>query len=142
MLRTLHAYVGAFIAPSVLFFATTGALQLFTLHEAHGNYEPAPFVQKLGMLHKDQAFVLKPHSDSPAINRHDAAPRAAANEKGPSLSAMALKWFFLVIAGGLATSTGLGLWMGLAQSPRKRLILALFLAGAAIPLVLALSGAN
>ena len=47
LLRQWHGYLGAFIAPSVIFFALTGALQLFNLHEAHGDYRPAPIVERL-----------------------------------------------------------------------------------------------
>jgi uncharacterized iron-regulated membrane protein len=38
--RRWHSYIGLFIAPSVLFFSLTGAVQLFSLHEAHGKYQP------------------------------------------------------------------------------------------------------
>ena len=43
-IRRWHTYLGLFIAPSVLFFSLTGAVQLFSLHEAHGDYTPAPLV--------------------------------------------------------------------------------------------------
>ena len=50
LLRRWHNYLGAFIAPSILFFAFTGALQLFSLHEAHDGYQPAPVIEKLAQL--------------------------------------------------------------------------------------------
>jgi hypothetical protein len=59
-LRTLHTYVGMLIAPSVLFFACTGIIQIFSLHEAHGGYTPPPIVVKLSSVHKDQVFRV-PH---------------------------------------------------------------------------------
>ena len=59
-IRTLHFYLGMFIAPSVLFFSFSGALQLFSLHEAHGAYQPPALIEKLGELHKNQRFGLKP----------------------------------------------------------------------------------
>jgi uncharacterized iron-regulated membrane protein len=31
--RLIHLYIGVFIAPALLFFAFTGALQTFSLHE-------------------------------------------------------------------------------------------------------------
>jgi hypothetical protein len=65
LIRRLHTYLGAFIAPSVLFFAATGSLQLFSLHEAHGDYQPPAFIEKLGMLHKDQVFAMKPKRTAP-----------------------------------------------------------------------------
>ena len=39
-IRLWHSYIGILIAPSVIFFALTGALQIFSLHESHGSYTP------------------------------------------------------------------------------------------------------
>jgi len=60
-IRIWHMYIGILIAPSVLFFALTGALQIFSLHEAHGSYEPPALLEKLSRLHKDQVFAQKEH---------------------------------------------------------------------------------
>ena len=138
LLRRLHAYVGAFIAPSVIFFALTGAIQLFSLHEAHGDYQPIPIVEKLGRLHKDQ--VLK----SPRRRRQPPAkPSAPAMNTGaaheddrPAFSTLLLKWFFLAVALGLAFSTMLGVWIGLTRLSGKATTIALLIAGAAIPVLL------
>jgi hypothetical protein len=62
-IRQFHAYLGAFIAPSILFFALTGSLQLFNLHEAHGTYRPPVLIEKLSAVHKDQRFTAKPMAD-------------------------------------------------------------------------------
>src|SRR5580693_6140170 len=64
-LRLWHTYIGLCIAPSLLFFALTGAIQLFGLHEADGQYHPFTIVEKLGMLHKDQVFRLKHPKTAP-----------------------------------------------------------------------------
>lgn len=67
LLRQIHAYIGALIAPSLLFFAFTGALQLFSLHEAHGNYQPPAIIERLARVHKDQVFSLgRHHKPTPA----------------------------------------------------------------------------
>ncbi len=57
--RQLHLYLGTFFAPSILFFALTGALQLFGLHEGHPGekYQPPAWVAKLGSIHKDQTIA-------------------------------------------------------------------------------------
>ncbi len=41
-IRQLHLYLGTFFAPSIIFFALTGAIQLFGLHEGHPGeaYQP------------------------------------------------------------------------------------------------------
>jgi hypothetical protein len=137
-LRQLHSYIGAFIAPSVLFFAVTGALQVFSLHEAHGSYRPPELVARLSRLHKDQVISLPPAKTSPAGGRHEHGPRADAPHPRPSppWAMTALKWLFLAVAAGLTLSTLLGLWMAFTTSRRRGVILALFALGAALPIIL------
>jgi hypothetical protein len=146
-LRQWHAYLGLCIAPSVLFFAITGALQIFNLHEAHGRYQPAVLLEKLSAVHKDQVFE-QPHAhDQPAPQ----APAAAA-EKAPGAAAdhtgddddddklgaptLALKWFFLFVSVGLMLSTSIGIWMGITQIRKKTLAMVLLAAGTLVPIAL------
>jgi hypothetical protein len=137
--RQLHTYVGAFIAPSVLFFAFTGSLQLFSLHEAHGSYKPPAFVEQFGSIHKDQ--VLKqPRATGDAQDAHDHAHHAARPHSGPQAppawNVVALKWLFLAVAVGLMGSTVAGLWLAFTFSRRKRLVLGLLAAGFVLPFLL------
>jgi hypothetical protein len=141
--RRWHAYIGLFIAPSVLFFALTGAAQMFSLHEAHGTYRPPAIIEKLSSVHKDQVFRLGHHHDAPepdAKSQKSAAvgaSAAAAEEDDKSTPAtLALKTFFLLIALCLALSTAIGLWMGITQSRQKRTAWVLVFAGVLIPLAL------
>ena len=122
-IRTWHTYLRIFIAPSVLFFAATGALQLFSLHEAHGTYMPPPIIEKLGSLHKDQVFTLKDHHEQQpdeGAAAHAPDEAKAADEDVSLLGTVLLKWFFLLVALGLMTSTLLGLWMGLTHVRHQR----------------------
>jgi uncharacterized iron-regulated membrane protein len=140
-IRQLHAYIGLFIAPSVLFFALTGALQLFSLHEAHGSYTPPPLIEKLSSIHKDQVFAASHHHDhaAPPSAAKKAAPKHDDDDdKGPSLGTTLLKWFFLVVALSLVTTTCFGLWIGLTHLRYKRVGWFLLAAGAVIPIVLLL----
>ncbi len=143
-IRQWHSYIGLFIAPSVAFFALTGAVQLFNLHEAHGDYRPPAIVEKLSSVHKDQVFQLGDHHE-PAESKTEAdkaeaaaAPNAGAkgDDDEPVLSARLLKWFFLLVAVCLTLSTAFGVWMGLTQIRRKGLAWLLLLAGALIPMAL------
>jgi len=144
-IRQWHSYIGLFIAPSVLFFALTGAAQLFSLHEAHGNYVPPAIVEKLSSVHKDQVFEFGDHHGQPAAETEAAkpdagAPHAGAEEHGDKseLPTILLKSFFLLVACCLAVSTALGLWMGLTQMRRKPAAWLLVGAGTLIPVVLLL----
>jgi hypothetical protein len=137
-IRRWHSYMGFFIAPSVLFFALTGAVQLFSLHEAHGKYRPAPIVEKLSSVHKDQVFAFGDHHEQ-ADSAHDAPPAGDHDDADePGISTLLLKGFFLLIALGLTLSTTLGLWMGLTQPNRQRIGWPLVIAGALIPIGLLL----
>jgi hypothetical protein len=146
-IRKWHSYIGLFIAPSVLFFALTGAAQLFNLHEGHGNYQPAAIVEKLSSVHKDQVFEFGDHHAQPAPGTDAAKPDAGsvpeigAEDKsdGPKPSTLLLKAFFLVVALCLTISTSLGMWMGLKQMRRKWVAWLLVAAGAVIPVGLLIS---
>ncbi|HEX4179157.1 MAG TPA: hypothetical protein VHY32_00045 [Caulobacteraceae bacterium] len=141
-LRQIHTYIGAFIAPSVLFFAATGALQLFSLHEAHGDYKPPVLFEKLGALHKDQAFAAESdHHDGPPPSAHGAkaAPADDDDHDHPPATpprAWALKWLFLTVAIGLIVSTVLGVWMAITLSRRKAVVWTLLILGAALPILI------
>ena len=119
-IRIWHMYLGILIAPSVLFFALTGALQIFSLHEAHGSYEPPPLIEKLSRLHKDQVFAQKEHEEDKSEGAGAQEHPKAENEDQPRLGSVLLKWFCLLVALGLSISTLLGLWMGLTQLRRRR----------------------
>jgi hypothetical protein len=119
-IRIWHTYIGILIAPSVLFFALTGALQIFSLHEAHGSYEPPPLIEKLSSLHKDQVFAQKEHEKDKSEAAGAQEQPKAEKEDQPRLGTLLLKWFCLLVALGLSISTLLGLWMGLTQLRRRR----------------------
>jgi hypothetical protein len=141
-IRLWHSYLGLFIAPSVLFFALTGATQLFGLHESHDDYQPPALVEKLSSVHKDQVFELGHHKPPPASQPGSPPPAAADKEDDDKveLSTQLLKWFFLLVALGLTLSTSFGIWMGLTQIRRKRVAWLLLVAGALIPTALLVVG--
>ena len=139
-LRTLHAYMAIFTAPSILFFALTGALQLFDLHEPHGGYQPPALIEKLGRLHKDQVFARDDrHPDNVADKlvsaASDNAPATVTATDDDPMSATVLKWFFLLVTLVLAVTTGFGLWLGLRHNPRKPLGWFLLTSGLVLPAI-------
>jgi hypothetical protein len=140
-LRRWHSYIGLFIAPSVIFFALTGTVQLFGLHEEHGTYKPWAIVEKLSSVHKDQAFVLGNHHAPPAPEKGVSQPddttalRSAQKDEGdePGVPTVILKVVFLVVALGLTLSAALGLWIGLTQTRMKRTAWILVISGTLTP---------
>ena len=144
LIRRLHAYVGLFIAPSVLFFAFTGGLQIFNLHEAHGAYRPPALIAALGHLHKDQVLARpeRHHGPPPGVRpeagRAGPPPHDNDDDDRNKLSTLALKWFFEVVAIGLGASTAFGLWIGLRVTRTPRLSWGLLAAGVLLPVILTL----
>jgi uncharacterized iron-regulated membrane protein len=138
--RQWHAYIGAFIAPTVLFLAFTGSLQVFSLHEAHGGYTPPPQIVSLSRIHKDQVYALPPAKPSDTAKpqagheHHDGA--AAKAPRATPWAVIALKWFFVAVGACLIASTLLGLWMAFTIGRSKRVLIGLSVLGALLPIAL------
>jgi len=150
--RLLHLYLGAFTAPALLFFAFTGALQSFSLHETtQGSYKPPAWIATLAQLHKKQTTevpVRRPRPDSAPSgargngdhDHHDAgqAQQAnAANTPAPKpKSHLPMKIFFLVVSVGLFFSTLTGIYMSYRYNNNWVVITGLLVAGVVLPLLL------
>ncbi len=134
-IRRWHSYIGLFTAPSVMFFGLTGAVQIFSLHEAHDRYRPPAIIEKLSSVHKDQVFAFGDHH---AKSVGEVAADKPDTGDEPKLPTLLLKSFFLVVALGLTLSAALGLWMGLTQTRNQTTAWLLVIAGALIPVVLLL----
>lgn len=150
--RQVHLYIGVFIAPALLFFAFTGAVQTLSLHEAAGDsYAPPSWLERMGQLHKNQNTHLRKRRASkpvPSAAAPIAAPTASAAPPAsrpeapePGLAAkerqhLPEKIFFLLVCLGLFTSTLTGIFMAYMYDRGKLLLTALLVAGIAIPLLL------
>ena len=75
-IRRWHSWMGVFIAPSALFFAVTGVIQIFSLHESRGGYHPPALIEGLGSVHKDQVFRIRPPRPAKAEAPAAAGPAA------------------------------------------------------------------
>jgi hypothetical protein len=137
LVRQWHVYISVFVAPSLLFFALTGALQTFRIPDQ----KAAPVViQKLARLHKDDVFAVKPQRPKrPDQGSHGKAGREKPPEPKPSPapSTEVMKWFFTAVSLGIALTTLFGLWMALANGRNKLVLWLVLLAGAAAPAVIA-----
>jgi hypothetical protein len=162
LFRQAHLYIGIFIAPAILFFAFTGVLQTFNLHESgHGreNYTPPMWVVKLSRLHKDQTIVIpqrKAPADRPAkapkaapVAPDGAAPAAKAapadaskpstpppTPPPPQKTHLPMKIFFLLVSLGLFSSTLTGTYMAYKYNRSKLVVTGLLVAGIVVPLLL------
>ncbi|HEX7338696.1 MAG TPA: PepSY domain-containing protein [Rhodanobacteraceae bacterium] len=135
-LRTAHLYLGVFIAPMLLFFAFTGALQSVNLHETTrgSSYRPPAWIVTLAHIHKKQSLAparparpKRPAGTSHRPSGHPAAPAGV----------WPLKIFFVLVALGLMTSTLTGLYMAWRHMHHhRRRFGAVLLAGIVTPIVL------
>lgn len=149
--RQWHLCLGTLFAPSILFFAFTGSLQLFGLHEGHPGeaYQPPAWVQKLASIHKKQTVAEKhgpppgfagnlarkaDTDQKPSAQRPDNSPRRE-QSKGRAFT-LALKCFFLAASVGLIFSTLLGIYMAFKFNRSRALVWTLLLLGTAIPAAL------
>jgi hypothetical protein len=153
-IRLLHLYLGVFIAPSLLFFALTGALQTFSLHQTTrgSSYKPPSWVVALAEIHKRQTPSLpvkklpspekaaadKATPDEAAtVPQHPkSSPQPAASPTPKSHNPLPLKIFFLLVAVGLFLSTLTGLTMSYRFIRNRMLITAVLLAGIILPVLL------
>lgn len=165
--RLTHLYLGVFAAPAVLFFAFTGAIQTFSLHETTrgSSYEPPRILVILGQIHKKQTPVIQekkpqpppkpaPGQDDATSNRHDSPadpeahtdpashpatrPGVLTSEPGPQHNPLPLKIFFLLVAISLTLSTLTGLYMAYAYTRNKVVTATLLLLGTIVPVLMVL----
>lgn len=147
--RLIHRYIGLFFSPTILFFAITGGLQMFGLHEStHGSsYVPPNILVHLSQLHKNGTLYLPPRKVAPPNSaKSDGAkpdspkletpkPTQASPATPPSNS-LPMKIFFAVTALALAVSTCTGIAMGWKYARRKSIVLLTLAAGVLIPAIL------
>jgi hypothetical protein len=137
LIRQWHVYISVFVAPSLLFFALTGALQTFRIPDE----KTAPVViQKLARLHKDDVFAMKPQKPKrPDQGGHGKAgpERPPEPKPAPAHATEIMKWFFTVVSLGIALTTLFGLWMALANGRNRLVLWLVLLAGALAPVAIA-----
>jgi hypothetical protein len=152
-LRLVHLYLGLFTAPALLFFAFTGAIQTFSLHETTrgSSYKPPQWAVVLGQIHKKQTPVItkKPlptveassKSEAPVKTKAEAEPmrEATAAATTPVASQhhpLPLKIFFLIASISLTLSTLTGIYMSYKYARNRLVINSLLVSGLIIPIVL------
>ena len=154
-LRLIHLYTGIFIAPALLFFAFTGALQTFSLHETTrgSSYKPPAWAVMLAQIHKKQTPIVPvrkaPPPDKQADNATPEKAQSSTSQPAPaeapkptgeaapkSHNPMPLKYFFLLVSTGLFVSTLSGLYMSYKYIRNRRLITVILLGGIVVPVLL------
>jgi hypothetical protein len=150
--RLIHLYLGVFTAPALLFFAFTGALQTFSLHETTrgSSYKPPAWAVTLAQIHKKQTPVVPIKKQQPpeitegkatGRDRHNAGPVSAQplqsdTPEGMKHHPLPLKIFFLIVSISLFLSTLTGIYMSYKYMRNRMAVTVVLLLGVAIPVVL------
>ena len=154
-IRLIHLYIGVFIAPALIFFAFTGALQTFSLHETTrgSSYKPPAWAVTLAQIHKkqtpvparktpapekspDKAAPDKPQALDPAAPQPASAPKSVGSTVAQPHNTLPLKIFFLLVAIGLFASTLSGLYMSYKYIRNRRLVTAILMVGIIVPILM------
>ena len=131
-IRRLHAWLGVLFEPSIIFFALSGALQLFGLHETERGETPG-LIAKMGMVHTHQTTQMPQRKPQPQAAPQHIEPARPAQPKPTTLP---IKIFFALMASSLIASSGLGLWIAFTSKRDRRLHVALLAAGVVLPVLL------
>jgi hypothetical protein len=148
-IRLMHRYIGLFFSPTILFFAITGGLQMFGLHEsARGSsYVPPNILVHLSQLHKKGTLYLPPRkvatpnsakSDGVKLDgpKLETPKPTQASPATPPPNSLPMKIFFAATALALAVSTCTGIMMGWKYARRKSMVLLTLAAGVFVPAIL------
>lgn len=144
LLRTLHLYLGMFFAPTIIFFAISGALQTLGLHEAEDatSVKPPRWIATIASLHKEQHLPHQKQQKMPGAlsdmraeherNGHHergggtdagtASDNAAVGSSGTitDRGQTLLKAFVVMMAAGLSATAGLGICIAINNSRTRR----------------------
>lgn len=116
LIRRLHLYLGCFFSPLLLYFAVSGAWQVFSLNDVP-KQNPTAWRQ---LLHE----WSKPHKDS-----------TLPGENPKQAHSLAFRILAVLMALGLAVTMALGILMAFQILRRPMIIAGLLIAGLALPVV-------
>jgi uncharacterized iron-regulated membrane protein len=134
LIRKIHRYAGVFFAPAILFFALTGVLQVFELHETKDGVRPPALLLQTANLHKHQ-MANPPRKAKPPASASAAAAKPTPPQPAPPRprSQFYLKLFAGLTSIVLALSTVTGLYLALRFGRDRKVVLAILAAGVLIP---------
>jgi hypothetical protein len=136
-IRQIHLYLGTFFAPTITFFALTGAVQTFGLHEdaRDGSYHAPTWLSMLAEIHKDQSLE-KPHRGPPPGVAPGRTSSGAPGAPRKAQASLPLKVFVAFMAIGLIVAATLGIYIAFKNIRARKLTWTLLVLGTALPVAL------
>lgn len=133
-LRRWHHYIGVFLAPSILFFAFSGFIQVVGWQDQR-NPPPPGWVSWIAGIHKHQA-APGPRPSAPATPAGASMAKSDDDHDHEAAGFIPLKPFALLTAVGLLLSTLIGLAVALGTQSMRRVSVIVLAAGIVAPALL------
>ena len=145
-IRLAHWYAGVFFAPTIIFFAFSGVLQVFKLHESYRQVPGAQgdWIAWMSQVHKEGSLIPPRPAPAKAAPRPAVVPLAPGAEppKGEKRErSSAFKWFAALMGVSLIGAALAGLWIAFNYPKRRRAFYATLGAGILLPIILLQLGA-
>jgi|SRR5579862_251108 len=138
-LKITHRQLGLFFAPAIVFFAFSGALQVFGWHESKrgSDYVPARWIVAIAQLHKKQTLAVplpkpKDQTPRPAGDRSSTVPK----EGRPQGSKFMLQCFVFIMSTALVATTLLGIVMAFFYGGDRRIACGVLILGCLFPVAI------
>jgi len=130
-LRLIHWYAGVFFAPTIIFFAFSGVLHVFKLHEAYRDVPGAQgdWIAWMSQVHKESALIAPKAAPAKAPPR-EGAPAPRPEKPHP------FRWFAASMGVSLIGAALAGLWIAYNYPKRRRSFYATLVSGIVIPIVI------
>jgi hypothetical protein len=137
-LRRYHLYIGMFLAPAIIFFSLSGALQTFRLQEEKGwgGGTPPTWIVWLASVHKDDRLPQPKAAEADDHAKPAAKPAAPKAAQKPKPSALAFKIFAVLMSIGLILSAVLGIVIALNNRATRQVSTIMLVAGVVVPILL------
>ena len=144
-LRRVHLLMGCFVAPFTIFFAATGALQVFGFHRSlkDGSYLPPKAVHVSSSIHRNEYFRAVAATPTECEGITDGLEQFRCRERvqerlAERVPARLFKWLMVLGAAGIATNAVTGVLMAVQLKAWRGYVILLFALGLLAPVLLIL----
>ena len=122
-----------FFAPTIIFFAFSGVMQVFKLHEAYRAIPGAQgdWIAWMSQVHKEAALIPPRPAPAKAPQPEVRSPPAPREERSRPF-----KWFAALMGVTLMGASLAGLYIAYSYPSRRKAFFTTLLAGIVVPIVL------
>jgi len=122
-----------FFAPTIIFFAFSGVMQVFKLHEAYRAVPGAQgdWIAWMSQVHKEAALIPPRPAPAKAPQAENRPPSEPRKERSS-----AFKWFAALMGVSLIAASLAGLYIAYSYPSRRKTFFITLMAGIVVPIVL------